>query len=50
MDKELENKILEFCEHIMNGNLEILRKPENLQFYLNYSTEIEEALKNSPKK
>ena len=50
MDKDIESKINEFCEHLINGNLEILREPENLQFYLNYSAEIEEALKGWSKK
>jgi len=50
MDKDIEARIKEICEHIMKGEIERLREPEYLQFYLNYSTEIEDALKNWPKK
>jgi len=50
MNKDTESRIKEICEHIINGEFERLREPEYLQFYLNYSTEIEEALKNWSKK
>lgn len=50
MNQETKDKISEICEHIINGEFERLREPEYLQFYLNYSTEIEEALKNWSKK
>jgi hypothetical protein len=50
MDKDTEAKIKEVCEHIIAGEIHRLREPEYLQFYLNYSTEIEDALKNWSKK
>tara|TARA_R110002153_G_C13271043_1_gene493270 strand:- start:554 stop:706 length:153 start_codon:yes stop_codon:yes gene_type:complete len=50
MDKATESRIKEICEHIINGEFEKLREPEYLQFYLNYNTEIEEALRNWSKK
>jgi hypothetical protein len=50
MNQETKDKISEICLKIINGEVEILREPEYLQFYLNYTAEIEEALKNWPKK
>lgn len=48
MNKKLETQIHNFCKRIVNG--EPLGTPEDIQFYLNYKKEIEEALKNWSKK
>lgn len=43
MDAETRLKIINFAKRIVCG--EVMKSPEDLQFYLNYRVEIEEVLK-----